>query len=214
MILMPIINWNHVLAGPRLPGMSPTDALAGLLRDLRVATRRLLRRPTYVLAQVALLAVSIGMNTAVFSLYDGLFLRPLPFGRPDGLVTLSVTFPSADGRPEDFAASPLDFVRWSEKARTVQDVAPARPRGLSLTDGTATESFRGEMLSASMFRLLGTPPELGRVFGPDEDRVDSDVVVLSHGLWTRRFGADPDIVGRRLRIDGVPRAVVGVMPPA
>src|SRR5262249_54886751 len=194
MILMPIINWNHVLAGPRLPGMSPTDALAGLLRDLRVATRRLLRRPTYVLAQVALLAVSIGMNTAVFSLFDGLFLRPLPFGRPQGLLTLSTSFASPAGRPEDFAASPLDFVRWGERSRLVQDIAAATPRDLSLADETATESLRGEMVSASMFRLLGTAPLLGRAFTADEDRADGDAVVLSEGLWRLRFGADPGIV--------------------
>src|SRR5262249_18363019 len=138
-----------------------SESLTRLAGELRLSARRLLRRPSYALAQVALLAVSIGMNTAAFSLFDALFLRPLPFGRPEGLLTLSVTFPSADGRPEDFAASPLDFVRWGEKSRTVQDIGAATQRDLSLADEAATESLRGEMLSASMFRLLGTRPLLG-----------------------------------------------------
>src|SRR5205814_2621427 len=144
------------LTGLHWRPMSPSETAATLARELRVTARRLLRRPSYTLAQVALLAVSIGMNTAVFSLFDALFLRPLPFAESDRLVTLSVTFPSVDGRPEDFAASPLDFVRWRERSRLLEDIAAATPRDLSLADGTATESVRGEMLSAYTFRLLGT----------------------------------------------------------
>ena len=181
--------------------------------ELRMAARRLRHRPGYAAAHVALLALSIGVNAAVFTLYETLFLRPLPFGRPDRLVSLLTTFPSADGKLEEYAASPPDFVRWRERSRLLEDVAAATPRDMSLGEGETAQSVVAEMVSAPLFTLLGTPPERGRVFTADEDRDDSGVVVLSHGLWTRRFGASPDVVGRTVRIDGTPRVVLGIMPP-
>ena len=193
------------------PAMSWSLTDAG--SELGVAARRLRRRPGYAAAHVTLLAVSIGVNAAVFALYDHLFLRPLPFGRPDGLVCLLTTFPSAGGTPEDFAASPLDFVRWRERSRRVEDIAVATPRDVSVGEGETAASVPGEMASASLFALLGSRPILGRTFTAEEDREDGDAVVLGHGLWARRFGADPGVVGRTVRIDGAARTVVGVMPP-
>jgi putative ABC transport system permease protein len=178
-----------------------------------MAARRLRRRPGYAAAHIALLALSIGVNAAVFTLYETLFLRPLPFGRPERLVSLLATFPSTDGKLEEYAGSPLDFVRWRERSRLLEEVAAATPRDMSLGEAEAAQSVVAEMASASLFPLLGTAPERGRVFSAEEDRDDSGVVVLSHGLWTRRFGASPDLVGRTVRIDGTPRTVLGIMPP-
>ncbi|HEV7502896.1 MAG TPA: ABC transporter permease, partial [Vicinamibacteria bacterium] len=181
--------------------------------DLLLTVRRLRRRPGYAAAHLILLAVSIGVNASVFALYDTLFLRPLPFARPERLVSLLATFPAPDGTREDFAASPLDFVRWRERSRLLEDVAAATPRDMSLGEGEEAQNVVAEMASASLFTLLGSRPERGRAFTADEDQEDSAVVVISHGLWKRRFGADPHVVGRPVRIDGLPRVVLGVMPP-
>src|SRR5712692_817515 len=176
-----------------------------------ILIRRLAHRPGYALTSVATLALGIGANLAIFSVLNALLLRPLPYPEAERLYVLGTSFAAPGAAPESFAAGPLDFVRWRERARSFARTAALTPRDVALTGDGPPESVLAAAVSAEMFPLLGAEPRLGRVFSAEEDRPGSGVVVLSHGLWRRRFGGDSAVVGRVVRLDGEPRVVIGVM---
>jgi putative ABC transport system permease protein len=173
--------------------------------------RRLAPRRGYALTSVATLALGIGANLAIFSVLNALLLRPLPYPDPERLYVLGASFAAPGDPPQGFAAGPLDFVRWRERARSFARTAAWTPRDMAFTGDGPPESVLAAAVSAELFPLLGAEAQLGRVFSGDEDRPGSGVVVLSDGLWRRRFGGDPAVVGRTVRLDGEPRVVVGIM---
>ena len=173
--------------------------------------RRLAHRRGYALTSVATLALGIGANLAIFSVLNALLLRPLPYPDPERLYVLGASFAAPGDAPQSFAAGPLDLVRWRERARSFARTAAWTPRDMAFTGDGPPESVLAAAVSADLFPLLGAEAQLGRVFSGDEDRPGSGVVVLSDGLWRRRFGGDPAAVGRTVRIDGEPRVVVGIM---
>ncbi|MGH9868054.1 MAG: ABC transporter permease [Candidatus Polarisedimenticolia bacterium] len=182
-------------------------------RDLRYALRGLRKAPVFTLAVVATLALGIGANTAIFSVVHATLLRDLPFADPDRLVMVWEDA-SKVGYPRD-TPSPANYIDWRDQNGVFESMAAMASVGFNLTGSGEPERIEGARVSATLFPLLGVQPLLGRVFAPDEDRPGANqVVVISHGLWQRRFGSDPAIVGSPLALNGASVTVVGVMAPS
>jgi predicted permease len=191
-------------------------AIDSLIRDLRYAVRVLRKQPGFSVAAVIVLALGIGANTAIFSVVHAVLLRPLPYPDPGRLVFVWHVPPPA-GFPgmTRFAVSPANFRDWRAQSRTFAHMAIVRFRSFTLTGGPEPEMIRARGVSADFFDVMGVHPILGRAFLADEDRPGTTkVVVLSERLWTRRFGADPSLVGRTIPLDGEPYVVVGIMGEA
>jgi predicted permease len=181
------------------------------------AARRLRRAPAFTSAASLTLMLGVGATTAVFSVVNGVLLRPLPFPRSDRLVDLSHTLAVSGATHVD--QSDATFLYYRRANHVFQDVAAYRAIGVNLSDpARAGDASRSERLaaarvSASTFRVLRVLPRIGRTFRDAEDRTDAPpVVVIGERLWERDFGGDPTLVGRRVEVDGVLRQVVGVMP--
>src|SRR5262245_15858659 len=173
----------------------------GVLQDLRYAVRVLIRQPAFAAISILTLALGIGANTAVFSLVDGILLAPLPYSAPEQLVSVRASYPNGA------------FAAMREEIRRLDVAAFAEGKSFTLSGASDPIRVTGTRVSAELFSILGVQPALGRWFRPGEDVVPGDgVVVLSHDLWMRRFGSDPGIVGRFVKLDGAQREIVGVMP--
>lgn len=187
-------------------------SLERLREDVRFAARLLRAHPTFSAVTVVVLALGIGATTAMFSIVNSVLIRPLPFHEPDRLVMLENQWLPRFPR---FEASPLDFLTWKEECRSYSDIAAFRPSVFNLSEGDLPERIAGVRVSANLSDLLGVSPILGRGFRGEEDAPGrNQVVLLGHSLWQRRFGADPGVIGRVVRMNGLPFTVVGVMPPA
>lgn len=184
-----------------------------LLLDCRQTLRAMVRRPGHALAASAVLGLGIGAAAAVFAVVNVAFLRPLPFARPEELVWLGTREPAPGGEPVAMVLSALHFSRWREERRAFAGVEAIGQRTITLSGTGEPEPLRGAAVSAGLFALLGASPALGRDFTRDEERAGSGVAIIGHGLWRRRFGGDPRILGRTVLLDEEPRAIVGVMPP-
>ncbi|HXU34729.1 MAG TPA: ABC transporter permease [Thermoanaerobaculia bacterium] len=179
--------------------------------DLRFAWRSLWKNPALTGIAVAALALGIGANTAIFSVVHGVLLSPLPYSEPERIIRLIDTNPQAN-LPR-FPSAPPDFADWRAQNQVFSQLAAIRRASVNLTGEGDPERIVGARVSADFFPLFRVPAELGRSLLPEEDQVGGPkVAVLSHGLWQRRFGGDPKILGRRLMFDGEPTTVVGVMP--
>jgi predicted permease len=181
-----------------------------LLQDFRYGLRGLLRRPGFTAVALLSLALGIGANTAIFTLLDTVFLQPLPVA---DISRLTEVYTVATDFPGFLPVSQLNLIDYRDLSGAFSDLALIAPLTLSLSGGAHPEQIAGQMVSARYFDTLGVRLALGRGFLPDEDRVARPVVVISDGLWRRRFGADPRILGRALRLNGHELAVVGVAPP-
>ncbi|MBA3442415.1 MAG: ABC transporter permease [Pyrinomonadaceae bacterium] len=180
-----------------------------LLQDVRYGLRMLLKKPGFTVVAVLTLALGIGANTAVFSVVNAVLLRPLPFAEPERLVRLQETSVRAG---ENVQVSPPNFIDWQHQSQVFEQIAAYHGQGFTLTGADEPERLLGVRASAGFFPMLGVKPFLGRLFSIDEDRAGHEqVVVLSYGFWQRRFGADPDIVGKALTLDGKSYRVMGVM---
>jgi predicted permease len=172
-----------------------------LLQDLRYGLRVLRKSPGFTSVAVLTLALGIGANTAIFSLVDGILLLPLPYSHPEQLVGVNGSYPKAA------------VVAMRDQVKTMDVGAYAEGHDFNLTGNSEPVRLTGTMVSAELLSILGTRPELGRTFYPGEDSAGQDnSVVLSHALWEQRFGGDPAIIGRSVKLEGVNRQVVGVMP--
>jgi putative ABC transport system permease protein len=182
----------------------------GFLQDVAHSLRMFRRSPGFTLAAVAAVTLGIGMNTAIFTVANAVLLKPVPFPNPDRLVMLMVT--SRQGSVS--WASPARFALWRTQTSVIQDVSAFRTDLVNLTDGDKREQLRAGQVSTDYFSLFGAPILQGRTFSADEDRPNGDkVVVLSHGLWARRFGSDPHVIGRTISLGGGPYVVIGVIGP-
>ena len=180
-----------------------------LLLDFRYALRMLRKSPGFAAIAIGTLALGIGANAAIFSVVDAVLLRPLPFPDPDRLVLL---WEKTRDLETMMVAYP-DYKDWRDQTDVFEGLAVYnRHRSLSLTGSGEPERVAAAAVSASFFSTVGVQPEIGRGFLPGEDRPDGKAVVLLHGLFERRFGADRGIVGRAVTLDGSPYPVVGVMP--
>jgi putative ABC transport system permease protein len=175
-----------------------------LLQDLRYGARMLCKSPGFTFVAVLTLALGIGANTAIFSLVDGILLRPLPFAAPQNLVSItgtSGTFPKGG------------FVAMREQVQSLDVAAYFEGHEFNLTGRGDPVRLSAVLVSAEFFSVLGARPEIGHAFYPGDDTAGRDnFVILSHALWQQRFGGDPSILGRSIELEGVNREVVGVMP--
>jgi len=184
-------------------------AMDGLVQDLLYAVRGFRRSAAFTTTALATLALGIGANTAIFTLVNGVLLRPLPYRESERLVAVFTD----EGRPGTARnpSSPADVLNWQEHNAVFDDPTAARPWSPTLTGKETPDRLDGLLATPALFRLLGVGAALGRTFSPEES--GERVVVLSHKLWQRRFGAEPGIVGEKILLDGEPCAVIGVMPP-
>jgi len=184
-----------------------------LFQDLRYAARMLQKQPGFTFVAVVTLALGIGANTAIFSLVNSILLRPLPYREPDRLVHLMQSSPKLD--LATWGVSQADFAAYREQNRTFESVALYNSSGTNLTGAGEPERLTVTNVTADFFKVLGINPILGRDFDRGEDAAGRNTVcVISYGLWQRRFGADPNIVGRTLNLNNTPTQIVGVMPAA
>ncbi len=184
--------------------------MAGAWQDLRYAIRQFARHPGLPAVAVLTLAVGIGANTAMFGVLRGVLLRPLPYPEPARLVRVFEIVPQY-GR---FSVAPAVFLDWRNEAATFEGLAAYNSGSATLSDGMTAERVAGATVSWDLFDVLRVRPALGRGFAPDEDGQPATAVVLSYGLWQRRFGGDPRVLGRSLTLNGAPVTVIGVMPAA
>ncbi|HXI29851.1 MAG TPA: ABC transporter permease, partial [Vicinamibacterales bacterium] len=186
--------------------------LDSLWGDVRIAARNAARRPGFTLLVALTLALGLGVNSAVFALVDAVLLRPLPFRDPSRLVFVWQTLPQQN--VFEVEATPFDYTAW-QSLHSLSSLAMMNFGTFTLTgSGDEPERVRGVRMTASMMSTLGIAPAIGRAFAAAEDRDDVQAtVILSDGLWRRRFGGSSAVLGRSIEIDGVPRTVVGVMPP-
>jgi putative ABC transport system permease protein len=181
------------------------------LQDICYALRMLRKNPVFAGAAVMTLALGIGGNSAIFTVINAVLLRPLPFQNPERLVKLWESNPQQE--MDRAAVSPANFVDWRAQSRTLEHIAAFRYWGFILAGGGEPERTIGARVSADLFPLLGVKAILGRTFLPGEERFGSSPVVLvREGLWRRRFGADPNIIGRSLNLNGVAFTVIGILP--
>src|SRR5262245_1652467 len=174
-----------------------------LMQDVRYSLRTLRKSPGFTAAAVFTLMLGIGANTAIFSVVNAVLLRSLPYREPDRLVLLN-----------HHRAAGADFLEWRDQAKTFEKIAAYTSEITDLTGIDETERLSAGIVSASLFATLGVAPASGRTFNPAEDTAGGpSVVILSDDLWRRRFGADPQVLGRALTLGGQSRTVVGIMPP-
>ena len=184
--------------------------LRAFVSDLIYGVRLLILRPGFSAVAILTLALGIGANTAIFSVVNALFLVPLPFAEPNRLV---MVWESESASPRStFIVSAPKWEDWRAQSTTLQQFAIWENLSFNISGGTEPEQVAAVRVSASVFDLLGVRPQIGRTFTPAEDEPGHNVVVISDGLWARRFGRDSSVVGRSLRINGAPYEIVGVMP--
>ena len=190
------------------------DIMQSLMQDLALAWRLLAKRPGFTAVAAATLALGIGATTLIFSVVQAVILTPLPFDDPDRLVVVWERNIPRDRRTN--VASPANFLAWRDTQRAFTDIGAFSITGTaSLTStGQEPEQVSLQLVTSQLFPLLGVDARMGRVFLSDEDRPDSDVALISHRLWLRRFGGSPEAVGQVLTVNGSARTIIGVMAPS
>jgi len=181
----------------------------GLRQDLLYAIRVLIKSWGVTLIAVATLALGIGANTAIFSVVNSVLLRPLPFQSSDRLLCILEKLP---GFSTSIPMNAPDFNAFSERQKSFEQLGIYSNKHFDLSGTGAPERVKGTRVSASVFPLLGVAPLMGRTYTEEEDKSGHAVVVLSYGLWQRKYGSDYSIVGRAIQLDRQPYTVIGVMP--
>jgi predicted permease len=197
------------------PPECPAGLFTGAAHDLRHALRSLRRNPAFAAIAIGTLAFGIGGNTAIFSMADALALRGFPYPQADRLMAIETRWPR-QGEMEPWTAV-QDFFDLRQRSQSFSAMAAISPVWSDILTGAGpAERLETLYVSASFFPMLGAQPEIGRTFNAVEDNglKGAPVAVLSHSLWERRFGAQRDILGRTIALDGVPYTVIGVLPAA
>jgi putative ABC transport system permease protein len=185
-------NWHH-----------------SVLSDCRYAIRQLRQNPGFTAVAVLTLAISIGANTALFSVVNGVLLNPLPYKQPDQLVSLWW-----NRTPGQHSSVPYaNFLDWQKESTVFSSMGAYRQVDVILSDAGEPERVAGLMISANFFDLLGVKPFVGRLFRPEEDQIGAGpVALIGDSLWKRKFGSSPDVLGERIALDGTAHTIVGVVP--
>ena len=181
------------------------SVFTGWMQDIRYAFRMMRKNPGFTVAAVVALALGIGANTAIFSVVNTVLLRPLPYEDPDRLVFVA--------HNQSNPVAPANYIDWRQQNHVFSEMGAAELWSPNLADNDRPEHLRGLKLTASMFPVLGVQPLLGRVFTAEEDVPGRDhEVVLSYRIWQRRFAADPNVLGRTIKLNGELYNIIGVMP--
>src|SRR5258708_3349727 len=190
-------------------GWAPVERFA---EDVRFGLRMLRRTPVWTAAVSAMLALGIGLSTAIFSVVYGVLLQPLPYPSADRLMAIWPTA-AVNGYARFFVTAAL-WLDWRKNSTFREDIALTRPiANFNLTGDGVPERLQGARASFNLPLLLRIAPLLGRIFTGEEQGSDARVAMLSHAFWKRRFGGDPGILGRKIQLNGEPFEVIGVMPP-
>ncbi len=184
--------------------------MRSLLQDLQYAGRQMMKSPGFATVAILTLALGIGANTAIFSVINGVLISPLPFPQADRLVNL---FHNKQNFEKGSISYP-NFEDWRRDNQSFEAMAAYRESGgMTLTGAGEAEDLKGEMISAGFFEILGVRPLMGRTFTADEDRLGANpTVMISEGVWKRKFGSNLHIVGQTIILDGVGRTIIGVVP--
>jgi len=184
-----------------------------LRQDLRYGARMLLKNPGFTLIAVITLALGIGANTAIFSVINGVLLRPLAFHEPDRLFMLWTDNPAYQLGFHELPATNADLPEWRATATSFEQLAAFQSNTADISGGGDPERIGWVEASANLLPLLGVQPLLGRQFSTEEERPGKDrVAIISYALWQKRFGGDPEILSKTIAINGIPTIVIGVMP--
>jgi len=201
--------WIDLLADVFLT--APKEHLNVLLQDLRYTVRMMWKAPAFTAAVVLTVALGVGANTAIFSFVYAVMLRPLPFAEPQRLMQVNEKNDKLN--LPNFSASVLNYLSWSEQTQSFERLGAVAFSSFNLSGHGEPEQFTGNRISPSLLPLLGIQPVAGRAFLDGEDKPGSGpVAMVSEGLWRRRFGADPSLVGRNVTLNGVDCTVVGIAP--
>ncbi|MBO0727447.1 MAG: ABC transporter permease, partial [Blastocatellia bacterium] len=183
-----------------------------LWQDLRYGVRMLMKNPGFTLIALSTLALGIGANTAIFSVVNAVFLRPLPYPNAERMVYVDAGKLSDPKFDDPF--SPQNFADIRSRNQSLDSFSALSYVSVTLAGDQQPEALNGELASADFGRVVGTAPALGRFFTAEEDAPGKDhVALIGDGLWRRRFGANPQIVGRNVQLNGEPYTIIGVMPP-
>jgi len=192
-----------------MAGVKEGRVMTTLIQDLRYGLRMLAKDPGFTVVALLALALGIGANTAIFSVVYGVLLRPLPYPETARLMTIYESTPEFG---QSAVAYP-NFLDWRGENRSFTDMAAFRGEDFNFTGSGQPEHLRGEVISASLLPVLGVKPLLGRNFLPHEDQQGAGgVVMLTYGLWQRRFGSDPNVLGKTLALNAKNYTVIGVLP--
>jgi putative ABC transport system permease protein len=188
-----------------------------MINDIRYGLRQLWKHPAFTIIAVLTLALGIGANTAIFSVVNAVLLKPLPFPAPDQLIAVGMTDTRQKGTQTDLnSLSYPDFFDFRDQNRTLASTALYRDRSFALTSEEGATSLRGVKVSAEFFDVLGIKPKIGRAFGRDDEQGGGGPggfkVIISDDFWKKRFGADPNVLGRTIMLDRRQHTVIGVMP--
>ncbi len=196
------------MANPTTGGVF--QMLADVLRDARYGVRQLTKSPAFAVVAILTLALGIGATSAMFSVINGVLLRPLPFPEPDSLVRVNEVVPQY-GR---FSVAPATFFDWRVQNTSFERIVAAQSGSASFAGSNGAERINNALVSWDFFEMARVHPVMGRAFTAEEDVPGkNNVVVLSHGMWQQRFGGDRGIVGRATTLNGAPATIIGVMPP-
>jgi putative ABC transport system permease protein len=183
-----------------------------LFQDLRYGARMLIKKPGFTLIALITLSLGIGATTALFSVVNGVLIRPLAYRDEARIVTLWQSNLKSGVEREE--TSPANYLDWRERLQTCESISAIEPFGHSMIGEGEPERFRSWVVTENFFEILGAAPLHGRTFLPEEYGAGrGNVIVLGYGLWQRRFGGDPQLLGRQLSLNGQPHTVVGIMPP-
>src|SRR5215471_4227311 len=190
-------------------GLTGGHRMEALLKDVRYGIRLLVSQPGFAIVAVLALALGIGANTAIFSAVNSVLLRPLQYQDPDRLVKLT----EKSDVFSDMSISYPNFVDWRQQSRSFEQMAAYRWRYLNFSGMGDPERIMAREVSANFFSVLGVKPALGRAFLAEEDRVGGDpVAVMSDGYWRRRFGRDPNLLGKTFTLDDRSYTLIGILP--
>ena len=201
-----LANTIEIKAGQKPGGL---QMLADVLRDGRYAVRQLTKSPGFAAVAILTMALGIGATSAMFSVINGVLLRPLPFPDSDALVRVNEIVPQYGS----FSVAPASFLDWRAQSTSFEQIVALTSGDATFNGADGPERIVSAAVSWDFFDLLRTQPILGRTFRAEEDLPGkNDVIVLSHNMWQRRFGGDQNVVGRAITLSGRPATIVGVMP--
>src|SRR6266545_667984 len=182
-----------------------------LIQDLRYGVRMLLKKPGFSLIAIFTLALGIGATTAIFSVVNGVLLKPLPYPQPEELVAVRLTAQGVGNRDFDLSRSIYFIIR--EQSGAFQDIGLYGDLSVNVTGSGEPERAPALRVTDGLLPILGVTPLLGRSFTRADESPDSaETVILTHGYWSRKYGGDPSVIGRTIEVDGNPRAIIGVAP--
>jgi hypothetical protein len=188
------------------------ETMKTMLDDVRYALRTMRKSPAFSLAALVCIALGVGVTTTIFSAVLAVLIRPLPYAKPDQLVSIYAENRERGERKVNISYA--DYRSWREASHSFTQLGIWTWTTLSFTGDGEPERLEGAAVAANLFPMLGVSPMIGRTFSEDEERRGNDhVVLLGHGLWQRRYAGDTAIVGRSIMVNGLPYRVVGVMPP-